>query len=61
MTWRKAIALLLGLAGAVWFLQGIGVFTAIDSFMNYDGRWAIIGVLTVAVALALWNWTPRGE
>lgn len=55
MTTRKILALLLAFAGAVWFLQGIGVFTSIDSFMNYDVRWSVIGVLTVAGAIWLWN------
>lgn len=57
MLWRKALAAIIGLAGAVFFAQGTGLFTSSPSFMNNDIRWAIIGVVMVIVALLVW---PRG-
>ena len=52
---RKLAAALLILSGTVWFFQGIGVFTAIDSFMNYDIRWSVAGFAAVIVGLWLWG------
>ena len=52
--WRKILAIVLALAGVGWFLQGTGVFVAIPSFMNYDTRWAVIGIVTVVIALLIW-------
>jgi hypothetical protein len=58
MPWRKILALMLGLGGAVYFAQGTGLFTAYPSFMNNDIRWAAIGIVMVIVAVLIW---PRGE
>jgi hypothetical protein len=44
-------AILLFLAGAVWFLQGINVIPG--SFMTGQTRWAIYGGIAVAVAIVL--------
>jgi hypothetical protein len=51
---RKVVALAIGAAGAVYFLQGSGLFTIYSSFMNNDIRWAIAGIAMVIVALVLW-------
>lgn len=51
---RKILAVLLALTGIVWFLQGVGIFVAVDSFMNNDLRWAVAGVLLFVGALLLW-------
>ncbi len=53
---------LLVLAGAVWFVQGIGILPG--SFMTGQIRWAIYGGLAVVVGLvllALARRTPRGD
>ena len=55
MSTQKVMAILLGLAGVAWFLQGIGVLTVFPSFMVNDVRWAAIGALTAAAALWLWR------
>ncbi len=55
MSMQKVMAILLGLAGVAWFLQGIGVLTVFPSFMVNDVRWAAIGALTAAAALWLWR------
>ena len=57
--WRKILSVLVGLMGAGWFAQGTGLFTIIPSFMNNDPTWAIIGVIMVIFALALWPWRSR--
>lgn len=59
MSGKRIIALIVALAGIAWFLQGVGVFTAIDSFMNFDVRWAIIGIGMMIMAILIWNWKPR--
>jgi hypothetical protein len=44
---------LLALIGCVWFLQGINVLPG--SFMTGQTKWAVYGVLTVIIGLAvLW-------
>jgi hypothetical protein len=45
------VAILLLLAGATWFLQGINVLPG--SFMTGQIRWAIYGGIAVAVGVAL--------
>lgn len=52
--WRKILAVLLALSGVVWFLQGTGVFVALPSFMNYDLRWSVAGIVAVVIALLIW-------
>lgn len=51
---RKVLSVAMGLAGLVFFAQGTGLFTGVDSFMNYDPTWAVIGVVLAMVALVLW-------
>jgi hypothetical protein len=41
--WAIVIGVVLGLVGAVWFLQGIGVVKG--SFMTGQPIWAIIGLV----------------
>jgi hypothetical protein len=44
---------LLALIGCVWFLQGINVLPG--SFMTGQTKWAVYGVLTLVIGLAvLW-------
>ena len=44
---------LLALIGCVWFLQGINVLPG--SFMTGQTKWAIYGVITLVIGLAvLW-------
>ena len=44
---------LLAVIGCVWFLQGINVLPG--SFMTGQTKWAVYGVLTLAIGLAvLW-------
>lgn len=57
MTIRKGLAIFLGLMGLAYFAQGTGLFTAIESFMNNNITWAVIGLAMVIAALLLW---PRG-
>ena len=45
------VGTLVGLAGAVWFLQGINVLPG--SFMTGQIRWAVYGGIALAVGIAL--------
>lgn len=49
------LAVLLILAGAVWFLQGLNIL--LGSFMSGQPQWALYGGLTVVagIVLAVWN------
>jgi hypothetical protein len=47
----SVIGILLALAGAVWFLQGINVLPG--SFMTGQTRWAIYGALAVIAGAGL--------
>lgn len=46
-----AVGTILVLMGGVWFFQGINVLPG--SFMSGQTRWAVNGVIAVAVGLAL--------
>ena len=48
---RIGLGVLLVLLGAVWVLQGIGVFPG-ESFMNDQGEWIAIGA--TAAVLGAW-------
>jgi hypothetical protein len=48
---RRAIAVVLVVAGGVWFFQGVGVIEG--SFMTGEAVWAVIGVVCVAAGIAL--------
>jgi hypothetical protein len=47
-----ALAVVMGLAGIVFTLQGLGVPIG-RSFMIGDPRWAVIGITLVAVAASI--------
>jgi hypothetical protein len=54
------VAILLVLAGATWFLQGINVLPG--SFMTGQIRWAIYGGIAVGARVALLvttNWSAK--
>jgi uncharacterized membrane protein HdeD (DUF308 family) len=51
------IAALVLLIGFVWFLQGINVLPG--SFMTGQIEWAVYGVVTVFVAIALFRYANR--
>jgi hypothetical protein len=48
---RRAIAIVLVVAGVVWFFQGVGVIEG--SFMTGEAIWAVIGAACVAAGLLL--------
>jgi hypothetical protein len=45
------VGAILVLMGGVWFLQGINILPG--SFMSGQTRWAVNGVIAIAVGLAL--------
>jgi hypothetical protein len=47
----KIIAVLIFLAGAVWFLQGINILPG--SYMTGDPQWAINGAIAMAAAAGI--------
>lgn len=49
---RWIVIVALGLVGAVWIGQGLGLIRG-SSFMTDDLRWAAIGVVMVGVAVTL--------
>jgi hypothetical protein len=53
----KVISVVVFLAGAVWFLQGINVLPG--SFMTGDPQWAINGAIMMVVAGGLFWFTNR--
>jgi len=48
---RVIIAILLGIAGVVWFLQGIGALPG--SVMSGSTFWAVAGLVVLAGAVAV--------
>jgi hypothetical protein len=48
----NVIAVLLILAGGVWFLQGINVLPG--SFMSGQTQWAINGGIAIIIGIGLW-------
>ena len=49
----SVLGVLLALIGCVWFLQGINVLPG--SFMTGQTKWAVYGVITLVIGLAvLW-------
>lgn len=48
---RLIIAIFVGLAGAVWFLQGIGVLPG--SMMSGSSFWAVVGLVLLIGAVAM--------
>ena len=47
----RMVAVVLGLVGAVWLLQGVGVLPG--SFMTGQAFWAWVGAACLAMATAL--------
>jgi hypothetical protein len=47
----RIVGALLMLVGVVWFLQGINVLPG--SFMSGQMRWAVNGIIAVAIGLVL--------
>ncbi len=47
----SVVGVLLALVGCVWFLQGINVLPG--SFMTGQTKWAVYGVLTLVIGLAV--------
>ena len=52
MRGRLITGVLLVLVGAVWIGQGLGLLRG-SSFMVDDSRWALAGVVTIAVGAVL--------
>jgi LPXTG-motif cell wall-anchored protein len=44
---------LLIVAGTVWIFQGLGVLTAVDSFMIGQTQWIVYGGIAVAAGVGL--------
>jgi predicted anti-sigma-YlaC factor YlaD len=53
---------LLGLAGVVWVLQGLGVIVT-SSFMTGDRLWVVLGAVAAVGggALSWWAWSRRSR
>ncbi|MEW6240806.1 MAG: hypothetical protein AB1564_08370 [Chloroflexota bacterium] len=56
-TASKTIGVLLVLAGAVWFLQGITLLPG--SFMTGDPQWAVNGGVVMLIGAGLFYWGNR--
>ncbi len=54
---RTIIGVLLVLAGAVWFGQGVGWIHG--SFMTGSTFWAVVGAFCIVAGLALLTWPRR--
>jgi LPXTG-motif cell wall-anchored protein len=57
ITFMKIMAVLLILAGGVWFLQGINILPG--SFMTGQPQWAIYGGLAILLGIGLFVFTNR--
>ncbi len=53
----KTLGVLLVLAGAVWFLQGINILPG--SFMTGDPQWAINGGIAMIIGAGMFYWGNR--
>ena len=53
------VAVLLILAGGVWFLQGINILPG--SFMTGQIQWAIYGGIAILAGVGLLAWNRRTE
>ncbi|CAA9566334.1 MAG: hypothetical protein AVDCRST_MAG49-3089 [uncultured Thermomicrobiales bacterium] len=51
-TVRAMLGLVLAAAGAVWSLQGLGLFPG-QSFMNGRLEWTIIGAIAIVAGLGM--------
>ena len=55
----RGVGVLLGIAGVVWFLQGISLLPG--SFMTGRTEWAVYGVTAFALGLSLFLLANRGR
>ncbi|MBI5294554.1 MAG: hypothetical protein HY869_03685 [Chloroflexi bacterium] len=55
----RIIGILLFLAGAVWFLQGINILPG--SFMSGSSQWAVNGGISMLVGAAAFWWGRRRQ
>ena len=55
----NTLAVLLILAGGIWFLQGINVLPG--SFMTGDPQWAINGGIMIVIGGVILWWNNRGK
>jgi len=53
----SVVGVLLALIGCVWFLQGINVLPG--SFMTGQTKWAVYGVITLVIGLAVFWFSRR--
>jgi hypothetical protein len=53
----KVVAVLLMIAGGVWFLQGINILPG--SFMTGRMEWAVYGGIAIAAGVGLLVFYPR--
>jgi len=53
----SVVGALLALIGCVWFLQGINVLPG--SFMTGQTKWAVYGVITLVIGLAVFWFSRR--
>ncbi|HSE94300.1 MAG TPA: hypothetical protein VLD61_00320 [Methylomirabilota bacterium] len=64
MRWAilAVLGALLGLAGVVWILQGLGVIVS-SSFMTGDRLWVVLGAVAAVGggALSWWAWSRRSH
>jgi hypothetical protein len=56
-TLLTTVGAILMLMGTVWFFQGINVLPG--SFMSGQTRWAVNGVIAIAIGLLLIVWSRR--
>ncbi len=47
------LGLLLAVSGSIWIGQGLGLITAVDSFMIGQREWIVYGGIAVVAGLAL--------
>ena len=57
ITFLNVVGILLILAGAAFFLQGINILPG--SYMTGDPQWAINGGIMVVIAMGLMLWANR--
>jgi len=58
-TFLNIFAVMLILAGGVFFLQGINILPG--SFMSGEPQWAINGGILIVVGIGLMLWASRGK
>ncbi|NOH04356.1 MAG: hypothetical protein HND47_21470 [Chloroflexi bacterium] len=56
-TLGKVVAVMLVLTGLVWILQGVNILPG--SYMTGDPQWAVNGVITAVIGIALFWYISR--